>query len=296
MCKIDCQGGDGKALAPWGQPRPVAAGGGLLQCQQYCDLAETIEPGKCVAVVYQAGPSGGLCSLVNVSAPTVDVLIPSMTYRRRPRELSGSTLVQADKWGGRSRLIEQWVVSPSDRVFEAARPWQTAFCTQKLTTIDWAAAPGTFVSMQLALLLHATRTGKQQTTTAHVSVSDLVSTVDDGTSSRIRADQVEMSQVGLVSTTSCTPTVCGNRAYSAELGPGTHWYPDLLQPLGSGYPTTLVLRANRTRGLYIGLRVPDDTESGIYEGTVTVKYEGGSSKSTHITLRVWPIDHNCLQS
>ena len=214
-CQIDCQGGDGKALAPWGLPRPVAAGGGLSQCQQYCDVADTAEPGSCAAVVYQAGASGGVCSLVNASARTVSVLVPSVTFRRRPRQF-------APRGGmdGTAQLlmplVEQWIVGPSDRVFEAARPWQTAFCRHEPAAVDWAAAPGTFVATQLALLVTETA----HTVTARVSVSDLIATAAD---SRIPANQVEVSQVGLVSASSCPPSVCGSRAYSAELGPGTHW-------------------------------------------------------------------------
>lgn len=212
-CQIDCQGGDGKALAPWGLPRPVAAGGGLSQCQQYCDVADTAEPGSCAAVVYQAGASGGVCSLVNASARAVSVLVPSVTFRRRPRQFAPRGGMDGT---AQLPLVEQWIVGPSDRVFEAARPWQTAFCRHEPAAVDWAAAPGTFVATQLALLVTETA----HTATARVRVSDLIATAAD---TRIPANQVEVSQVGLVSASSCPPSVCGSRAYSAELGPGTHW-------------------------------------------------------------------------
>ena len=82
------------------------------------------------------------------------MLFPQLTFRRR-----SFAVVAADgrrRPTSQSTVIKQWLVGPSDRVFEAARPWQTAFCGQQLNKIDWAAAPGTFVSMQLALLLLAT--------------------------------------------------------------------------------------------------------------------------------------------
>ena len=44
-----------------------------------------------------------------------------------------------------------------ERVFETARPWQSAFCPPS-SSMTWAAAPGTFVSSQLALSLVADET------------------------------------------------------------------------------------------------------------------------------------------
>ena len=242
VAKVHCQAGDGKALAPWGSPRPVAAGGGLAQCQQYCDIAETTTPGSCAAVVYQVETNGlALCSLVNTSAPTVDVLVPQQTYKRRARSpLSLEGAAAADNSApGHRHAVTTWLVDSSTHVFEAARPWQTAFCPATLPAIDWAAAPGTFVSTQVALLLaapDATADDSTKTASVSVSASDLILTphlgAGGGGVARVASKLIELSQVGLVSATSCPASQCGpDRAYSAELGPGTNRYPDVLQPL-----------------------------------------------------------------
>eukprot|EP01052_Picozoa_sp_SAG31_P024960 SAG31_NODE_2159_length_6302_cov_9.311140_9_plen_243_part_00 len=214
----------------------------------------------------------------------------------------------------------QWVVGPTTHVFEAARPWQTAFCGRGGTdgttgrAIDWAAAPGTSVASQLALLMlpppddlpHAERL--PSTVLVTVSISDLVSQ-QHGDAHKISAAEAELSQVGLVYAQSCSPSQCGPRSYSAELtgkGDGSGWYPDLLQPLSAGYPTVIELTANRTRAVYIGIEVPSDTPPATYTGAVTttviIKQNQGPgevqpstrSMSTRINLVIWPIAASCI--
>ena len=74
----------------------------------------------------------------------------------------------------------------------------------------------------------------------------------------------------------------------------TNRYPDLLQPLGSGYPSTVVLRANHTRAVHIGLNVPVGAAPGDYKGSLTVTSDAGGSTTTDIVLTVWPIAADCV--
>ena len=67
---------------------------------------------------------------------------------------------------------------------------------------------------------------------------------------------------------------------------------------GSGYPTTVLLRENHTRAVYVGLNVPAGTAPGEYKGTLTITSDAEGSGSTTTTvdiiLIVWPIDADCV--
>ena len=283
-CKPDCGAGDGKALEPWGEPRPVARGGGRAQCEQFCDLAEATAAGSCAAFVHDE--AAALCSLVNSSAPTIEVLTPQMTYRRAAPTPTPS-----------EGKLQQWVADSSERVFEAARPWQSAFCPPS-SSMAWAAAPGPFVSSQLALSLVADAAAPLSLT---FTVSDLRSSPDTDEGSTIAGSLVELSQVGLVKAEACPTTTCtSGRAYTPELGNASGWYPDVLQPLGGGYPSSIELQSGRTRAVYVGLSVPSDAAPGVYTGTLTTTVgsgsgSGGSTQTTSISLTVWPIGKQCIE-
>ena len=67
---------------------------------------------------------------------------------------------------------------------------------------------------------------------------------------------------------------------------------------GSGYPTTVVLRENHTRAVYVGLKIPAEIAPGEYKGTLTITSDAEGSGSTTTTidiiLSVWPIDADCV--
>jgi hypothetical protein len=303
-CRLNCGQGDGKAFAPAasdGGWRPVAAlRGGLAQCQQECEIAEVMSPGSCAAIVHDGINS--LCGLVNSTAAVVQAISPLKSYRRVPK--APPITMQRSASSG----VLHWVVDATSHVFEAARPSQTLFCDKDVVGIDWAAAPGTFVAAQIALLLlpqDPDTAPRTHTVSASVSVSDLVSANGKNTIAAMDAI-TELSQVGLVYAKSCSPAQCGGRSYSAELtgfggGGGDGWYPDLLQPLGSdGYPSTLTLRPNKTRAIYIGLRIPVGTSPGEYHGVVSIHFSeaammpANTVATTNIKLVVWPITASCL--
>ena len=184
----------------------------------------------------------------------------------------------------------------SERVFETARPWQSAFCPPS-SSMTWAAAPGTFVSSQLALSLVADDAAPLSLS---FTVSDLRSPdTDEG--STIAGSLVELSQVGLVKAEACPATTCtSGRAYIPELGNASGWYPDVLQPLGGGYPSSIQLQSGRTRAVYVGLGVPGDAVPGVYAGTLTTTVgsgsgSGGPTQTTSISLTVWPIGKKCIE-
>jgi len=213
---------------------------------------------------------------VNTTTPVVKVDSPQRSYKRQPRRDDAS--------------IQQWVVDSSSHVFEAARPWQTAFCPPR-TTVDWAAAPGTYVAAQLALL-----TAAGDMSSVNFTVSDLAA-ASNTIASPIPGSSVELSQVGLVKATSCPVEKCGGRAYSPELASESGWYPDILQPLepASGYSSNMELRANHTRAVHISLLLPANATAGDYQGWITVGYNNGAAATrTRIHLTVWPIAAACV--
>ena len=277
-CTEHCGSGDGKAFASSGPGRPVARQGGLQQCKQVCDIADATLPGSCVAIVYNEFYAW--CSLVNFSASVVSVLTPQQSYRRVTSTLHQTT----------TQSIAQWVVDASVHVFEAARPSQTAFCFNDSvnTAIDWAASPGSFVSSQVAML------GPDTPLAVRFNMSDLQRS--DG-NSKIPSSLIELSQVGFVKAKSCPVATCGSRAYSPELISAEGNYPDILQPLGGGFPTSLVLRPNRTRTVHVALPIPADTPPGEYHGVLTpaINASGLSAAPIAIRLTVWPIAASCVR-
>ena len=277
-CTARCESGDGKAFASSGPGQPVARGGGLQQCQQACDIAEAKLAGSCVAIVYNE--LNAWCSLVNSSASIVSVLTPQQSYRRVRATLQRAT----------TQPMAQWVVDASVHVFEAARPWQTAFCSNDSvdTSIDWATSPGSFLSSQVAML------ATDVPLAVRFDVSDLQRS--DG-NKKIPGSLIELSQVGFVKAKSCPVAICGSRAYSPELTSTEGYYPDILQPLGGGFPSSLVLRPNRTRAVHVALLLPSGTPPGDYHGVLTpvVNASGLSAAPITIRLAVWPIAASCVR-
>eukprot|EP01043_Picozoa_sp_COSAG02_P022119 COSAG02_NODE_1139_length_14295_cov_63.689279_11_plen_789_part_00 len=287
-CRPDCGSGDGMALqATTSSQRPIAAGGGLRQCQQHCDIAEAAEPGSCAGVVYEPGVrrrpctkepciteilSGPRCSLVNGSAvwTTVSVLTSQQSFLRRAARGTPT--------------LATWVVDSSLHVFEAARPSQTLFCPPR-HDISWAAVAGTFISSQLALL------STYSSATATFTVSNLTSSLSTG--AHLASSTIELAQVGLIN-------VETSPGYEGELGGKFGWYPDLLQPLGQGYPSSIELTPNNTRALHIGITVPSRAPPGEYHGSLIVQVHSATDENMVVTqlvrikLTVWPISGECV--
>lgn len=213
-CTVDCRPGDGLVfdLPADSQPRPVAAGGGLEQCQQYCD-----SDSHCAGVVVTRDGAGlKLCHLASASA--VQSHVPTMLQLQSWLKASPSRPDHPDREDAH-RWWRWWVADPAIHVFPSAEPSQTAFCNAAAGgaayTIDWAAAPGTYVASQLVVKTDADRPAS----TVYLVPNGDLTTADGHTISK---SSLEIAAVGLV-------YVNGSGLnYVNEAGTG--YYPDVLLP------------------------------------------------------------------
>lgn len=141
-CKPECGAGDGLSFSGASTEfmRPVAAGRGLAQCQQFCDLEA-----DCRGVVFAGGGAdGGACWTVNSTKA-----VPEYSNRRSYTRTAPRAPAAGDE-----HPLEWWIAAPSQHVLGAARLTQTAFCRSP-KEIQWAAAPGQYAASQLAILSSA---------------------------------------------------------------------------------------------------------------------------------------------
>lgn len=239
-CTVDCRPGDGLmfGLPADSPPRPVAAGAGLEQCQQYCDVDF-----QCAGVVVTRDGAGlKVCHLASASA--VESPVPTMLQLQSWLKASPAP----DREDPRRHSWRWWIADPGTHVFPSAEPAQTAFCTATGGTaysIDWAAAPGTYAATQVVV---KTDPGRPFSTVRVFSDGDLTT----ARGQTIANSSLEIAAVGLV-------RVNGSGLnYVNEAGSG--FYPDVLLPEpGPETPQYQLAATGKTAGVSNGWRFGFDT-------------------------------------
>lgn len=236
-CTPDC--GKGDALSYMTDPRtgrPVAAVGGLAQCQQFCDNDAAAGRG-CEGIVHD--PVGATCWTVN-STTSVAFFGNAQSYAR-----SAQDSTRGSPWDS-PPAVQWFVATDTAHVFGNAEPSQTAFCGNGTprASIDWAAAPGQYVSAQIAV-----RTQSTDALQLDFFAADLVRATPTKDLLNISGTQIELAQIGDVFS-------LPSPAYVSELNTAEN-YPDILQPILSeaGYE----LAATGGNGSELGYRFAYDT-------------------------------------